>query len=224
MVWGAIIGGGLAAAGTYFGAQQQGYYSRGSQMRQQAFQREMSDTAYQRAAKDLDKAGLNRILALGQPASSPAGAAAAIDQPDYGKSLPAGVQTASAIQAIDQSKAQENLLKEQTRLTGAEASKAEVTRMLYEKLGPHAEELADQLINRFTTSAEKGGTSPAKMVSDLLNDPQKRSGVMSGVKDAIIDRYRKVGEDTLENIKRTGKYLNQVGKKVKKKAVEYRPY
>lgn len=43
------------------------------------WQTEMSNTAYQRAAADMEKAGLNRILALGSPATTPGGATAKVD-------------------------------------------------------------------------------------------------------------------------------------------------
>lgn len=43
---------------------------------QMGFQKEMSDTAHQREATDLSKAGLNRILSLGAGASTPGGASA----------------------------------------------------------------------------------------------------------------------------------------------------
>lgn len=38
-----------------------------------SFQERMSGSAYQRAAADMEKAGLNRILSIGSPASTPAG-------------------------------------------------------------------------------------------------------------------------------------------------------
>ena len=63
------------------------------------WQERMSNTAYSRAAADMEKAGLNRILALGKPASTPAGNVATMLNAN--KPLAEGITTAinSAIQA-----------------------------------------------------------------------------------------------------------------------------
>lgn len=91
-----LIGLGASLAGGIFsglGASKQNRAALAMAREQMAFQERMSSTAYQRSAKDLEAAGLNRVLALGNSASSPGGAMA----PVVNEAAPA-INTALAIQ------------------------------------------------------------------------------------------------------------------------------
>lgn len=105
-----LIGAGLSFLGQNETNQQNVNLSR----EQMAFQERMSSTAYQRAVKDMQAAGLNPMLAYSQGgASSPVGS-----MPQVQNSLGAAVSSAAAsagilqsLQSIDQSKAQAGLLR-----------------------------------------------------------------------------------------------------------------
>jgi len=90
---GAAVGGLFGLRGAKDSAKQ----SQQNAREQMAFQERMSSTAYQRAATDLKAAGLNRIIALGSPASSPSGAMGAV--PDYGSAITGGMNAGTNIAA-----------------------------------------------------------------------------------------------------------------------------
>jgi hypothetical protein len=90
MDFGSIAGGAMSLLGDLHTAQQ----NKSRAKDQMNFQREMSNTAYQRAMADMRRAGLNPILAgkLGG-ASTPGGAMAQV--PDFGGTIQKSVSTAN---------------------------------------------------------------------------------------------------------------------------------
>jgi len=112
----ALISGGSQLLGGLIGSRGQSSANRANlniAREQMKFQERMSSTAYQRSASDLKKAGLNRILALGSPASSPQGASATMQNDK--------AMIAQGIQNAALTAAQVNLTKAQTAKTLQEA-------------------------------------------------------------------------------------------------------
>mgnify|MGYP000641300481 CR=1 FL=1 len=86
-----------------------------------AWQEKMSNTANQRAAKDLEAAGLNRILAMGKPATTPSGNIATMQNTKA--ALQQGVaQTANIAANTALQIAQAQKIRQETQTSGTQAS------------------------------------------------------------------------------------------------------
>jgi len=96
MVSSLVKAAGIGAAASLLGGGASAALSAKEAKRNRDFQERMSNTAYSRAATDLENAGLNRILALGSPATTPGGAMGQV--PDFGSPMSAGAQ--AGMQAI----------------------------------------------------------------------------------------------------------------------------
>lgn len=176
-MWPILGAAGIGMAGDLIGSHQQQKFNAREAQKQREWQTEMSNTAYQRAATDLEAAGLNRVIALGSPASTPSGATASIEAPKLGAT---GVAAASAKAQIEQTQAQAKLTEamektenQKTRLTKAEADKAALFKEPMEHFAP--------LVN----STAKGAAEFAGKVSESMGHRvDELKGILETVKKA----------------------------------------
>jgi len=149
-------------------------FNRQEAQKDRDFQERMAATAYQRATKDLEAAGLNRVLALGSPSPTPSGATAS--------SSPGSVAVRNSVermlqgQMLNNAKATEEKLKQEGRLTKANADKAEVEKAAYDLLLPlinKAKDIGGDYLKDWFGLSEGSEENSAKSVMDWRDNVQE---------------------------------------------------
>lgn len=188
-----------ALAADYLSSRVQGGFNAKEAGKQRSFEERMSSTAYQRAAHDLRSAGLNRILALGNPASTPSGASASIEKPDFAGSA---TRAASAKQQIDLQKAEESLVRQkQNESTSAESLNRamEVTQATQQGLNIANATSASEQAKLLAEQARKTRFEADR--GELLNPLYQLGGDVTKWFDGFLRNSAKGGSDVVKRVK-----------------------
>jgi len=188
-------------------------YARELAGRQESFQREMSSTAYQRSMADMEKAGLNPMLAFSQGgASTPTGSGQgapsinssssggpSLNVPDYGKALqaiPAGMSMAMDVLSFAN---QQDKIKAETGATTSVTRKTDADRLVSlqqaKKLGLDVDMSA---MDKIVKEAGQSAREHMAPYIPYLEAAQKASSTAKDLKDImdIFGPYMRKGKGT----------------------------
>lgn len=170
MVWGAVIGAAAAIGSAYLSSQSGDKTNSTNQAiadRQMRFQERMSNTAYQRATKDMRAAGINPILAYKQGgASTPSGASIAA-QNYTPQAIQTGLAAYNATVQSDNTRANTKLAQADLDKHRAEAKLAQERLKKYQQFG-------DSTVGNQAHSAAQMSRTLRRQ-----NKPQKRNNLRS---------------------------------------------
>lgn len=167
-------------------------------------QHHMATHGLRHAAEDAERAGLNRVIALGSPA--PATAGASFQAPDFTNAYN---QTKLAEQQVATAKAQEDLLRSQADKTEAESSNIRTQTMIATEMLPVQKHQGVSQAEQATSQAELNQVN--RLLQGLEHGKQEvLKSLYTEFGPMVLDVIRSI-KDSFSNAKDANNWMDNLG-------------